>query len=517
MDDESSSSSSDDDMDEDFVPKAEADSDEDSDSDPATDTDSDSGTDDSDLSDSDSVGGSVAGRGKTAGKAKKAVTRELKRERDAALDETAGRDFDIWDEHPQDPRHEESLRTGCFVVNPLGRPTPLDEHGAPLPFVLPNGFTAAYEGESEATAQRRAQAYVTTRRSVDQQVAALMSEINRRSFMAVAEFVRERADRDNSSDESELSSGKINGKNPAASGSSSKRQSKRRKNSEAMDVDGKELGADPHAFELQSSSPLVTELPVALVFAGANTSDHGLLFEQLSTYLSTSSLTPVPVSTAADGGNKAVFETLVTTVSAKQCPRTEVALKAVVLGFLSRYPCATEAIGSRRQQRHMLLDMALKSKQEAKQMKDPLASLCRWYEQHCERADAMVNRHATVAPPVLVLVFEDMECFEPSVLADLLHILSTHPPLRALPLVVVFGMATNPQALHGRLPSAVLNRLWMSKFWLQPAKDAMEAIVERLLIPNKCPVHFSASTVQFLLQYFLYDNLSVTSLTRAMR
>ena len=71
----------------------------------------------------------------------------------------------------------------------------------------------------------------------------------------------------------------------------------------------------------------------------------------------------------------------------------------------------------------------------------------------------------TDKPPPLVFILEDFEGFPPLVLQDLIHNLR----LLALPVVLVFGVATTVDAVHRSLPHAVTSSLAIRKFASAPS------------------------------------------------
>ena len=76
-----------------------------------------------------------------------------------------------------------------------------------------------------------------------------------------------------------------------------------------------------------------------------------------------------------------------------------------------------------------------------------------------------VPEGTTDKPPPLVFILEDFEGFPPLVLQDLIHNLR----LLALPVVLVFGVATTVDAVHRSLPHAVTSSLAIRKFASAPS------------------------------------------------
>ncbi|GAB2264944.1 Origin recognition complex subunit 3 [Dionaea muscipula] len=113
----------------------------------------------------------------------------------------------------------------------------------------------------------------------------------------------------------------------------------------------------------------------------------------------------------------------------------------------------------------------------------------------------------------LVIVVEDMEkCYGP-VLSELILMLSEWT--LKLPVTLVIGVATTPDAPKSILSSDALQRLHAFKFMLGSPSERMDAIVEAVLLGPWFSVGHKVAL--FLRKYFLKLDGSLTSFTRALK
>lgn len=146
------------------------------------------------------------------------------------------------------------------------------------------------------------------------------------------------------------------------------------------------------------------------------------------------------------------------------------------------------------------------SKQEKQARSTPIESLARW--------------HMSLSQPLrcrkLVVLLAGVERIPARVLADLLRALRRHSMLSALPFVLLFGLATHLDAFQSKLPPDALSGLWPEHFVLRPPVEALNALINELIIPGTLPIHLCGDTLRLLIQYFVVDDFCVGSLRRAL-
>nr|AAD32712.2 LATHEO [Drosophila melanogaster]AAD47349.1 origin recognition complex subunit [Drosophila melanogaster] len=107
----------------------------------------------------------------------------------------------------------------------------------------------------------------------------------------------------------------------------------------------------------------------------------------------------------------------------------------------------------------------------------------------------------------LVVILPDFECFNASVLQDLILILSAH--CGSLPFVLVLGVATAMTAVHGTLPYHVSSKIRLRVFQTQAAPTGLNEVLDKVLLSPKYAFHLSGKTFKFLTHIFLYYDFSI--------
>jgi origin recognition complex subunit 3 len=402
-------------------------------------------------------------------------------------------DVDLWEEHPRDIRHEESSRTGVFVVNPLAAKPPSFKDR----ILTKGGFTNLYENETEEQVARREQAYKLVWHCMRHRMTDLLASKNQQVFSQMKDFFAK---------------------------------------AQAQTVVN------------------ILEIPVAVVAAGVNTSDHHLLFSELSTCLrGTTSVEYEPDTTNA----------LVVSISARECIRATQALGEIAARFraLTTDGDAKTARKLRTlpRARRQLLDIYMtptsgpSAASMARQENVGLHALVHWYNDNiCDIAlhdgdadgdidgeiesgnstaaaaaaadndddngsssqvEASADSNSTKVP--LIIIFQDFEAFSPTVLQDMLHSLLTYR--KKLPISLVFGIATHVVSVHSLLPQLLITQLRVQQFFVQPPADLLSGIFENTLMPGACPVLFDHETINFLVSFFSRGNFSLDAYLKAFQ
>ncbi|GAB2255565.1 hypothetical protein Droror1_Dr00009343 [Drosera rotundifolia] len=115
----------------------------------------------------------------------------------------------------------------------------------------------------------------------------------------------------------------------------------------------------------------------------------------------------------------------------------------------------------------------------------------------------------------LVVIVEDMEKCCGSVLSELILMLSEWAI--KLPVTLVLGVATTPEAPQNLLSSDAQHRLNTFKFMLGSPSERMDAIVEAVLLMPSYGFTIGCKVALFLRKYFLQLDGTLASFTRALK
>lgn len=471
---------------------------------------------------------------------------------------TASQSYDIFEEHPRDPRHQQSALSGCYLVHPVhsqpsGFVNKEEEYKSALEVyqtqkkrtnssadntvILPpklldeSGLCSLYTHESLPSISARARAITTLQSHATQLFTRIVHRINTEAFTQIAAFIGTcyRSQRRMSTGTSSISS----------------------------------------QHELSSLSPAIAahlvgqcgsdELPVALIHAGINVTDHHLLFQQLCTYLSQykqATLSPASTSSTDSSTTTSIPSSLPTptpytvTLRSATCSahNIESLWKQLYTQFTTNYGSSSgrkeKALRSYHRSSNVLSEMARqeeREKQDQKKQKDYMLLLYVWYQQQVEEAQQQyvywAQKHApssitvangsaateghTVAYPAdiypkLVVILEDTERFDSSMLTELFTQLLHHPYMSQLPFTLLLGLATHVNILHSLLPASILNRLWCSSYALQPANEIMHTVTQHVLNEQQLGVQLDTSTLKWLLEFFESDNRSISTLLQVL-
>lgn len=86
-----------------------------------------------------------------------------------------------------------------------------------------------------------------------------------------------------------------------------------------------------------------------------------------------------------------------------------------------------------------------------------------------------------------------------------------------MPIILVFGVATTVDAPRNIFPSHALECLCPSMFMLVSPAERMDAIVESVFIKHCTTFNIGHKVAQFLRNYFINQDGTVTSFIRALK
>ncbi|KAJ4965321.1 hypothetical protein NE237_017170 [Protea cynaroides] len=131
-----------------------------------------------------------------------------------------------------------------------------------------------------------------------------------------------------------------------------------------------------------------------------------------------------------------------------------------------------------------------------------IAILASWY---CEEGNC--------SP--LVVIIDDMERCSGSVLAEFIMLLSEW--VIKIPVILIMGITTTIDAPRSLLPSNALQKLCPCKFTLGSPAERMDSIVEAVLLKSCFGFTVGYKVANFLRNYFLKQDGTVTSFIRALK
>ncbi|XP_033636011.1 origin recognition complex subunit 3-like [Asterias rubens] len=130
------------------------------------------------------------------------------------------------------------------------------------------------------------------------------------------------------------------------------------------------------------------------------------------------------------------------------------------------------------------------------------------------RSSCLLNKSYNEHPPI-VLLFEDLESFNPRVLQDFILMCSQY--LVELPLVFIFGIATSVAAIHRILPQDVSSLLSIEKFQAQPSTVYLGQLISKVLLTPSHPFKLGHKVFQLLLDIFLFHDFSVINFVKGLQ
>uniref|UniRef100_A0A667WWE4 Origin recognition complex subunit 3 n=1 Tax=Myripristis murdjan TaxID=586833 RepID=A0A667WWE4_9TELE len=117
-------------------------------------------------------------------------------------------------------------------------------------------------------------------------------------------------------------------------------------------------------------------------------------------------------------------------------------------------------------------------------------------------------------PPV-VIIFKDLEAFNPRVLQDFILICSRY--VEHLPLMFIFGIATSPSTIQHILPHSVSSLLCIELFQSLSCTQHLSTVIDKLILTPQFPFKLSGKVLQVLVGIFLYHDFSVRNFIKGLQ
>ncbi|KAL1928438.1 hypothetical protein VTP01DRAFT_2794 [Rhizomucor pusillus] len=242
------------------------------------------------------------------------------------------------------------------------------------------------------------------------------------------------------------------------------------------------------------------EVPTALVFAGINTSDHGLQFSQIAAKLLEPSSEAYPHRT-----------NFVSLLQAKDCPNLKMMMKTMIEQFMmfDTQPGDKEANTDEQQnaaENDEGYQLGKTAKRASRLAPHDMQILEGWYRDVAKKYTQQPN---------LVIILQDLESFEAAVLQDFVTICSEYH--KRIPIIFVFGIATSMDILHQSLTKATIGFLRVEKFWLEQSDVWFNRLLETIFIDSLDTLKFGARPYKFLLDHFYLYDFSMGKVTASLK
>uniref|UniRef100_A0A4W5LY12 Origin recognition complex subunit 3 n=1 Tax=Hucho hucho TaxID=62062 RepID=A0A4W5LY12_9TELE len=117
--------------------------------------------------------------------------------------------------------------------------------------------------------------------------------------------------------------------------------------------------------------------------------------------------------------------------------------------------------------------------------------------------------------PPIVVIFKDLEAFNPRVLQDFILICSRY--VEQLPLMFVFGIATSPSTIQHMLPHSVSSLLGIELFQSLSCTQHLASIIDKVILTYQFPFKPSGKVLQVLVSIFLYHDFSVRNFIKGLQ
>ncbi|KAG2178531.1 hypothetical protein INT44_001684 [Umbelopsis vinacea] len=258
------------------------------------------------------------------------------------------------------------------------------------------------------------------------------------------------------------------------------------------------------------------EIPTALVFAGINTPDHDNLFTQIASRL-------IGSSAQSDMSTP----NYVALLQSRDCSNLRITMRNMIEQFLAAdvdYDHSDEDVEEEENEDAMELgedadgskkpanDQFNLSSMRGRKSRLPnydMQILDGWYRHVVEK------QANSFSLPNLVVMIQDFESFDPTILEDLFEICSEYRS--RLPIVLLIGIATSSNALHQSLSKSALSLLRTEKFWLQQSDVWFNKVIDELFIKPTHSIKLGPRPYKFLLDHFYLFDFSIGSVMASLQ
>ncbi|CAJ1073501.1 origin recognition complex subunit 3 [Xyrichtys novacula] len=238
-----------------------------------------------------------------------------------------------------------------------------------------------------------------------------------------------------------------------------------------------------------------SEIPTAALVLGVNVPDHDMTFQSLSDLLQ-QSVSPHVAS-----------------VQAKECG----ALKHLMKRVLERLMDTEVTLDDEEEEVTEQTSTQLHNSVHCS-----LETLCDWYIAKTKKSFSGTPGKKRSSPgrddpqqPPVVIIFKDLEAFNPRVLQDFILICSRY--IQRLPLMFIFGIATSPSTIQHMLPHSVSSLLCIELFQSLSCTQHLATVIDKLILTPDFPFKLSDKVMQVLISIFLYHDFSVRNFIKGIQ
>ncbi|XP_071354044.1 origin recognition complex subunit 3 [Trachinotus anak] len=247
-----------------------------------------------------------------------------------------------------------------------------------------------------------------------------------------------------------------------------------------------------------ASQMRASEIPTAALVLGVNVPDHDMTFQSLSELLR-QSVTPHVAS-----------------VQAKECG----VLKHLMKRVLERLMGTVVTVDDDEEEAEESTEQT--SAQLHKSVHCSLSALCDWYNTKTKKSSTGTPGKKRSSPakdepqqPPVVVIFKDLEAFNPRVLQDFILICSRY--IEHLPLMFIFGIATSPSTIQHMLPHSVSSLLCIELFQSLSCTQHLATVIDKLILTPRFPFKLNGKVMLVLISIFLYHDFSVRNFIKGVQ
>uniref|UniRef100_A0A8D0A1M3 Origin recognition complex subunit 3 n=1 Tax=Sander lucioperca TaxID=283035 RepID=A0A8D0A1M3_SANLU len=246
-----------------------------------------------------------------------------------------------------------------------------------------------------------------------------------------------------------------------------------------------------------ASQMRASEIPTAALVLGVNVPDHDMTFQSLSDLLQ-QSVTPYVASVQAKD---------LITIFCHVHP----------LQVLERLMGTVVTVDDEEEE-----EAEQTSAQHHKSVHCSLSTLCDWYNTKTKKSNTGTPGKKRSSPvrdgpqqPPVVIIFKDLEAFNPRVLQDFILICSRY--IERLPLMFIFGIATSPSTIQHLLPHSVSSLLCIELFQSLSCTQHLATVIDKLILTKQFPFKLNGKVMQVLISIFLYHDFSVRKFIKGIQ
>nr|XP_002121235.3 origin recognition complex subunit 3 [Ciona intestinalis] len=239
------------------------------------------------------------------------------------------------------------------------------------------------------------------------------------------------------------------------------------------------------------------QIPTAALVTGVNIPDHSELFSSLKSKVTTN------------------VSPHVVLLHSKQCLTMKSMMKVVSRQLIAKVDdTETQSEGENEDDADLEY---MKKKFSAVTM----TMVRKWYEKQLKPTQSSPSKKkqpklSVITRKPIVIIFQDLEMFNPNILIDFILMCSFHSPF--LPFVLILGIATSWLDVSQRLlPHSASIHLAVRKFLAPTSSSHLALIMDRILLNSDLPFKLSGRSLQLLLDVFLCNDFSILNFLHSLR